>query len=79
MTVTNVETFKLSGGVLSGSAALTAVVATLTDAGISSTTSGSVLTITNSSLSGTIGSQKFAQLIRIAKAGGMELTYVAAT
>lgn len=79
MTVTNVETFKLSGGVLSNATALTAVVASLTDAGLASTTSGSVLTITNSSLSGTVGSQRFSQLVRIAKAGGMELTYVAAT
>jgi len=77
MSVTTPETFKITGGVTASE--LAALADNLNSAGITNTTSGAVITVTNSALAGANGISKFSDMVRIAKAGGCAVTYTAAS
>lgn len=75
--VTNVETFKISGGACSTE--LVAIQDNLTQAGLANTNSGNVITITNAGLAGSGGLLKIDAMLRIARAANAAVTYTAAT
>lgn len=74
--VTTPETFKITGGATATE--LAAMADNLTQAGIANTTSGTTITVTNTSLTGTNGLLKFDAMLRIAKSANAAVTYVAA-
>lgn len=78
MAVTNPETFVMTGGSLPSTG--DNVVLELAKYGITATNASGVVTITNSTLAGATGSQKFEALQRVCQnAGNAKLAYTVAT
>lgn len=78
MSVTNAETFVLTGGSLPNTG--DNVVLELAKYGITATNSSGTVTVTNSTLAGNTGSQLFEALVRVCQnAGNAKLKYTAAS
>ena len=79
MSVTNAETFKLSGGACKTTDGNLAVIDALAQAGLTGTNSSGVITVDKAGLDGAEGVTLFGSLLRIAEAANAKLTYTVAS
>lgn len=79
MSVTNAETFKLSGGACKTTDGNAAVIVSLREAGLTGTNNSGVITVTKTDLDGAEGVTLFGSLLRIAEAANAKLTYTVAS